>query len=118
MRGRLADLRFESSGAVVIAALDGEVDGSNARELLAALSSGVPGDAWGLVLDLAGLSYLDSSGVEMVFRLANRLGDRRQRLSVVVPEGAPIARVLDISGVASVAGLTASVDAAIEGIGA
>ena len=113
MKGRLAEIRFERHGEVVLAALDGEVDSSNAGELLSALGAGVPADVRGLALDVAKLSYLDSAGIEMVFSLAGRLRTRRQRLAIAVPKGAPVGRVLDISGVESVADVVADVDSAI-----
>ena len=59
--------------------------------------------ARGLVLDLSAVTFLDSTGLRLVFRLARRLRDRQQSLRLVVPEGARISRVLSLSGVAAVA---------------
>jgi anti-anti-sigma regulatory factor len=39
---------------------------------------------------------MDSSGVQLIFELAERLEARQQRLALVVPEGAPAQRVLEI----------------------
>ena len=83
--------RLELSGDdVVVARLSGEIDMSNANEVGDELSSAVPNTALGLVLDLTALTYLDSSGVHLVFDLAERLRRRQQQLRVVVPSGAPI----------------------------
>jgi anti-anti-sigma factor len=81
---------------VVVARLTGEIDLSNARQMGEELASGVPNTALGLVIDLTATSYLDSSGVHLIFDLAERLRQRQQQLRVVVPEGAPIRRVLRI----------------------
>jgi len=116
-QGRLAELSTNVRGDVVVGALNGEVDSSNAGELLAALGSAVPGGARGLVLDLGDLSYIDSAGIEMVFSLAGRLRARRQRLALVVPAQAPVARVLEISGVESVAQVLTDADTAAAAIG-
>ena len=81
---------------VVIARIAGELDASNAAHLEDQLTEAVPNTALGMVLDLSELSFVDSSGVELLFGLGERLEDRRQRLAVALPEGAPIERVFEI----------------------
>jgi anti-anti-sigma factor len=109
--------RLELSGDdVVVARLSGEIDMSNANEVGDELSSAVPNTALGLVLDLTALTYLDSSGVHLVFDLAERLRTRQQQLRVVVPAGAPIRRVLRIVELDDSVPVLASVDEAIEQI--
>lgn len=81
---------------VVITRIAGEIDASNASRVEDQLTAAVPNSALGLVLDLSDLSFLDSSGVELFFRLRERLEDRRQRLAVALPEGAPVKRVFEI----------------------
>lgn len=85
-----------SGDDVVVARLSGEIDLSNARTVGEDLSAGVSNSALGLVIDLTAISYLDSSGVHLVFDLAERLRRRQQQLRVVVPEGAAVRRVLRI----------------------
>ena len=86
----------DGHGDVVVARLTGEVDLSNAAAVGAELAAAVPNHALGLVLDLVGTSYLDSSGVSLVFDLSDRLRKRQQQLRLVVPDGAPLRRVLGI----------------------
>lgn len=83
--------------------LRGEIDLSNADALAEVAADAVPNSARGLVLDLSAVTYLDSTGLRLVFRLARRLGDRQQALRLVVPEASRIARVLDLAGVGTVA---------------
>ena len=92
----LAQLSIEHDGDVIVAILVGEVDPSNARVLGRELTAAVPNDAMALILDLTEVEYLDSSGVQLIFELAERLGARQQRLAITVPEGAPARRVLEI----------------------
>ena len=92
-----------AGGAWPVVRLRGDIDLSNADALAETAEAAVPNSAEGLVLDLSGVSYLDSTGVRLVFRLARRLGDRQQSLRLVVPEGARIGRVLDYAGVSTVA---------------
>lgn len=101
---------------VVVARLTGEIDLSNAAEIGATLAEGVPNSALGLVVDLTATSYLDSSGVHLVFDLAERLRRRQQQLRVVVPAGAPVRRVLRIVRLDSAVPVVPTVDEAVEQI--
>jgi anti-sigma B factor antagonist len=105
-----------SGDDVVVARLSGEIDLSNASEVGDELSNSVPNTALGLVLDLTATTYLDSSGVHLVFDLAERLRRRQQQLRVVVPAGAPIRRVLRIVELDDTVPVIASVDEAVEQI--
>jgi anti-anti-sigma factor len=117
MRGRLGGVDFAERGGAVVAAVEGEIDGSNTLELGRVLAEQLPSAARGLVLDLHQVGYLDSAGIELLFKLARRLRDRRQLLRIVVPNGAPIRRVLEICDVASVAPIDDDVDSALAELG-
>ncbi|HYY21031.1 MAG TPA: STAS domain-containing protein [Thermoleophilaceae bacterium] len=97
---------------VVFARVAGEMDASNASRVEDRLTSAVPNSALGMVLDLSDLSFVDSSGVELLFRLGERLEERRQRLVVALPEGAPVERVFDIVRFAERLPLAGSVEEA------
>jgi anti-anti-sigma factor len=92
--GDSLDIRTEEG--VVIARLVGEIDLANARAIGSLVAGAVPNDAAGVVLDLSDTTYLDSSGVLLVFELSERLSGRQQRLALAVPEGSRIRRVLDL----------------------
>jgi anti-anti-sigma factor len=113
VRDRLSHVDFEErDDDVLVARIAGEVDGSNAVELGRALGEKLPSSAHGLVVDLSAVAYMDSAGIELLFALARRLGDRRQRLGLSVPAGSPVRRVLEICDIGSVAPLEESADAA------
>jgi anti-anti-sigma factor len=109
----LARVSAVRDGDLVIAAVEGDVDPSNARILGRELTARVPNDAMGVVLDLTDVEYLDSSGVQMVFELAERLEARQQRMAVVVPADAPAWRVLHIVSLDATAPLVDTREAAI-----
>jgi anti-anti-sigma factor len=109
----LATLSIERIQDLVVATIDGEIDPSNARNLGRELTESVPNDAMGVVLDLTAVDYLDSSGVQMVFELAERLEARQQKLAIVVPDGAPARAVLDIVSVDAIAALVGTRDDAV-----
>ena len=108
--GDALDVRTEDG--VVIARLIGEIDLSNARPIGSLVAGAVPNDAAGVVLDLTDTTYLDSSGVHLVFDLAERLSSRQQRLALAVPDGARIRRVLDLVNMKASVPVEVTVDAA------
>jgi anti-anti-sigma factor len=79
------------------------VDASNAAELRIALVDRLSNDVLGLVIDMSDMTYLDSTGISLLFELARGLSARRQVLRLVVPGASPIRRVLDLCDIASVA---------------
>lgn len=95
----LASIEARDLPGARLVTLRGEVDLSNAREVMEAVRAAVTHDATLVVLDLSGTTYLDSAGIAMVFRLAERLGHRRQELRLVVPADAPIRRGLELTRV-------------------
>jgi anti-anti-sigma factor len=108
----LASLTMEVEEAVVVAHLEGEVDSSNAHALLDRIVTPVPNTAHGVVLDLTGLNFLDSAGVQIVFDLATGLSRRRQALAVVARESSSVRTVLELCALEQVATLTDAVDEA------
>jgi stage II sporulation protein AA (anti-sigma F factor antagonist) len=109
--GPTAELDFEPLGDAVLAHLWGEVDLANARSVRDRLLEAVPNTATGLVLDLTATHHLDSSGVRVLFELAERLENRRQKLEIVVPDEAPVRRVLLLTEIDRVVPLFSSVGA-------
>jgi anti-anti-sigma factor len=80
----------------------GEIDMSNASDIAERIELLVPNDVRTIVLNLSGTTYLDSAGVQFLFRMAERLQSRRQELRLVVPEDAPIRALLELAGVSKV----------------
>ena len=110
MRDRIAGFEFEQRESVLVAAVDGEIDSSNAAELRLALSERLPSASSALVLDLTAVTYLDSSGIHLLFDLGRRLAARRQSLRLVVPAAAPMRRVLELCAIDTVAPMDKELD--------
>jgi anti-anti-sigma factor len=110
----LAEVQFEDVDGIPIARVRGEVDMSNAGELGATLQNSVAHVSAGLVVDFTTTEYLDSAGLHFVFDLAKRLRDRGQRLHLVVPDTSPVATVLEIVQIDSLAPRSQTVDEAID----
>jgi anti-sigma B factor antagonist len=109
----LADVAFEERGGISVARVRGEIDMSNAAELASRLQGAVEQVAAGLVLDFSGTSYLDSAGLHFVFDLGKRLRDRGQRLELVVPPGSPVASILKIVNVETLAPVNQTLEQAV-----
>jgi anti-anti-sigma factor len=114
---QLARVEIANRGEAAVATVTGEVDMSNAEAIGGRLAGSVPNTARALVLDLRGVTYLDSAGVRIVFSLDERLSRRGQRLVLVVAEGANVERVLDLTGVAAVMPVERTVEAALARVG-
>lgn len=116
MRDRIVEFELFEEGRVLVARIAGEIDASNAGELRLVISERLPASATGLVLDLSGVTYLDSSGVHLLFDLGRRLRARRQTVRLVVPEEAPVRRVLALCNVDGVAPMERDLTAAVAAI--
>jgi anti-anti-sigma factor len=76
-------------------AIRGEVDLSNADELEEILLAHVGEAAPDLTLDLAALSFMDSTGIMTLLRAAKALGEREGRLVLESPQPM-VRRVLEV----------------------
>jgi anti-sigma B factor antagonist len=103
----------EREGDVVVARLTGELDIAVAQAVGSRIAAGVPSSARGLVVDMTALDFIDSSGVSMLFGLARQVGQHRQRLHLVAPEGRAVARVLEIVEFGRAAPVYRDVDTAV-----
>ena len=117
MSEELATLRVRERSGIVMAVVEGEIDLSNAPGLLIELSAAVPNGARGLLLDLTGLEFLDSSGVHMLYGVADRLATRQQRFAVVIEPAAPPRRAIELSGVEPAAWLFGDLPSALDALG-
>jgi anti-anti-sigma factor len=94
----LASLRTRERAGIVIATVTGEVDVSNSARLRSQIAASVANHARGLVIDLGEVEFFDSSGVHMLYDLAERLAHRQQRFAVVLPPDSPPRRSIELSG--------------------
>ena len=109
-------LSTEEQDGVVVAHVTGEVDLANSAKLGRALARAIPNDAVGVVIDLSATTYLDSSGVSLVFDLVERLHSRRQLVRVALPEDAPLRRVLRVVNLEAVVPIVVTAEAGAEEI--
>ena len=112
----LATLDLQLGSDTPVARLVGEVDASNAAGFTKELKDAMPNTAIGLVLDLSETTYIDSSGVHMIFDLAASLRRRQQALQLVVPPDTFIADVVGAVSLGGAAGHSATLAEALQAV--
>lgn len=80
-----------------VIAPEGELDMFSARRLGAVLSEAVGDTSRELVVDLTGVTFIDSMGLAAVVRAHSQLRRQGRPMAVVVTPG-PVSTVLDVSG--------------------
>ena len=113
---RLADLEFEFHGQTAVARVTGEIDLSNVDSIREALTEGVPNHALALVVDLSPIEYLDSSGIQLIYRLREDLRVRGQELVLVIPPGSAANAALRLAGVERHITTRATLEEALSGL--
>jgi anti-sigma B factor antagonist len=113
---RLAELEVGEPGDVRVARLVGELDLSNATDIADALAAAADEAALGLVIDMIGLTHIDSAGVRLLFDLRRRLSVRRRALALAVPREARIRDVLEMAAVHETVPVSATVDEAVAAV--
>lgn len=95
-------LDVQRHGGIVVLRFPADVDASNADIVAAEAQATVSGEVTALLVDLRATRYLDSAGIDGLFRLADRLRERRQGLHLVLPEDAPLMRLLRLVAIPEV----------------
>ncbi|HVL32536.1 MAG TPA: STAS domain-containing protein [Actinomycetota bacterium] len=101
---------------IAVMHLEDEIDISNSRSTLKTILGGVPTDSIGVVVDLTGVRYIDSSGVRILFQIADTMSAGRRHLAISVPEGSPLRRLLSVTQMSAVTPVCATVDEARKAI--
>ncbi len=89
---------LETVGRTPIVAPKGALDLATSRGLqtrLAELAGETQREA---ILDLSGVTFIDSVGLGVVLKAASRFHRQAKRLLIVAPEG-PVHRILELAGV-------------------
>ncbi len=95
----MTGLEIERRENVPVArAREEDIDAASARRLGDELAASLSGAAGQLVVDLGATRYVDSAGIEMLFRLSERLRQRRAKLLLVIPPGSNLLRLVEIVG--------------------
>ena len=93
----LFDLQTSEEAYGSRTALKGEIDLSTVEDVESGLRSAIDGGSGAIVLDLREVSFLDSSGLRLMLRLHQDLGEAGRRL-ILVQGPRRVARVFELAG--------------------
>jgi anti-sigma B factor antagonist len=83
-------------GGATVATMKGELTLLNALGIGKELEARVEHGTETVVLDLSGVTFLDSAGIQLLFRINRLVGSWGGRLRLVVPSSAPVHRIIRI----------------------
>ena len=98
------DVSIAHEQDAAVAMVRGEIDADNCGAFSASLLDG-SSEATALVVDLSGLTFIDSSGISELLRISEVAGQRGQRFELREPSPT-VRRVLEITGLLSHFGLS------------
>jgi anti-anti-sigma factor len=97
----MSGVAIEKIDGVPIAHVDEDIDAASARATERQLGDALDPDTLSLVVDLSNTRYLDSAAIDMLLQLSDRLGHRRARLILVIPDDSKLRRLVAIVGLPS-----------------
>jgi anti-sigma B factor antagonist len=77
-----------------------EIDLAGAPAFREALAQAVEGDDRDVLVDMSGVTFIDSTGLSALLNALRRLTRSRRQMLVVAPEG-PVRRVITLTGLES-----------------
>ena len=113
MNAELARVEIDRRGDAIIATIHGEVDIGNVQHVERLIAEAIDHGEPRHIIDLTPTTFLDSAAIKLLFTLAAMFKTRRQQLHIVVPEGAPVARVLMLTAVHEVIPMFADLEGAL-----
>jgi anti-anti-sigma factor len=99
----IARVSTSTKGDTMHIAVSGEVDLGNAAALERELRAAIAHQPRAVSVDLTDLTYLDSTGVRILFALASLLRPLRIMMKLIVPLDSPTRRLIELSGLPSLA---------------
>ncbi len=99
---------------LTVVTLEGDLDKLTSDAARAELGRAVGVER--LLVDLSSVTFLDSAGLHVLFRLARGVMKSGGRLGVVVPAASPLRRVVEITNLGSVALVCGSVEDGVIGL--
>ena len=106
---------WERKDSVLIGALDGRIDGSNANEFQSALETEIGEGDNALILDFGKVSFISSAGLRVGLVIARKFNEPGKKFGVcTLPE--PVREVVAVSGFDQLISVYGSQDEAIKAL--
>lgn len=104
----------EKVDGVPVAHISDDIDAANAMATQQQLASILNPDALSLIVNLSQARYVDSAGIDMLLRFSDRLGHRRVKLILVIPDASKLRRLATIVGLADAMAIHPDLPAALQ----
>ncbi len=91
------DAKISKVGNVLVAEVEGRIDGVTAREFEEAVTSAIPEEGSPVVCDLTSVSYVSSAGLRSILVIAKRLSKAEASFAICGLSGS-VAEVFRVSG--------------------
>jgi stage II sporulation protein AA (anti-sigma F factor antagonist) len=101
-----ANVKVVNRGRSVQIIIDGEIDLANAPIVENEIYAGITNQVTAASIDLSDVGYMDSAGLRILFELAAQLPVLQIELELIAPVGSPARRVMELSGLPSLARIT------------
>jgi anti-sigma B factor antagonist len=111
-------LQVERIGAdgYELLAVKGEIDIATSPRLIASLNDAVTDSSHSVVVDLAAVEFMDSTGLALLVRAHRRLRGRGRGFAVVCPDG-HVRRIFELTDMLETLRVSPSREAAISALG-
>ena len=96
-----------------VIAPQGDIDVTRADALAGRVDADCTGQCPNTVIDLTGVSFMDSSGLSWLCRIQEHLRSEKAELRIVL-SGGPVARLLDLTGLVPVFRIHGSIEEAVD----
>ena len=83
---------------VVVLAATGEMDAATVRHLDTVIDEAITQHENHVVLDASAVTFVDSTGITSLISGLRRLNRSRRRLALAFPQGGPLHRALEVTG--------------------
>lgn len=97
------DINVSEQGSRAIAALTGEIDYGNVAQLRSSLLGLSQGSATEVVVDMAGVTFVDSTALSVLVQAKQRFAESGRTMSIIDPQPR-ITRVLRLAGLSDYLG--------------
>lgn len=105
---------FETLGKILVVKISGELDHHNAAPLREATDRELLGGNYsGLIIDFSGLEMMDSSGIGVIMGRCRLIENYGGHLCVCGAK-APIKKIIQLSGLGKLVGITENIKSAVK----
>jgi anti-anti-sigma factor len=107
-------LQVQHFDRVPVVRAPADIDAANAARVRDELITCMRREAFDLIVDLTDTRYLDSAGIDMLFRLNQTLAQRRATLRLVIAPGSDLERLADVVAMPRTIAVHADVNEAVD----